>query len=313
MLALSMFEHAVLRRFLIALGMLMAAWSFVSPGLGQTGDPIESGLADQPEKSAVEPASQPDPAASPNSPAEKMNLLELWFKGGVIMIPISLMAVVVVMQSIERLLGLRREKVMPSGLISGLSELAAVPGVMDPREAFRLCQRFKSATATVIQAMLLKIGRPQSEVQHAVAEASQREAARMYANVRWLNLATAVTPLLGLLGTVWGMIQSFFLTTQLQAGQNKADFLAEGIYIALVTTLGGLSVAIPSSVLAHYFEARIQRIFHQIDELVFNLMPQIERFEGRMRVSPQTLSGIDDGDGQPAATERVRKQENIRM
>ena len=52
--------------------------------------------------------------------------------------------------------------------------------------------------------MLLKVGRPHSEVEHTVAEASEREAERFYANVRWLNLAAGVAPLLGLLGTVWG-------------------------------------------------------------------------------------------------------------
>jgi biopolymer transport protein ExbB len=276
---------------------------------GTLTDPIlaQTGFAD----ADASPTASADPDVQ--APA-KLNLLKLLVDGGIIMIPIGLMSVLVVMQTIERFLGLRRAKVMPGALIRGLSELAAVPGTMDPRQAFRLCQRYKSPTASVIQAMLLKIGRPQSEVEHAVAEASQREAARMYSNVRWLNLATAVTPLLGLLGTVWGMIQSFFLTTQLQSGQNKAEFLAKGIYVALVTTLGGLSVAIPSSMLAHYFEGRIQRIFHQIDELVFNLLPQIERFEGRMRVSHQTLSGADD-DEAPASmpgADRARRQENIR-
>ena len=137
--------------------------------------------------------------------------------------------------------------------------------------------------------MLLKVGRPQSEVEHSVKEASEREAERIYANVRWLNLAAAVAPLIGLLGTVWGMILAFFETTQLAPGQNKADFLAEGIYIALVTTLGGLSVAIPAAILSHYFEGRIQSVFYQIDEMLFNLLPQIERYEGRLRVSQHRL------------------------
>jgi biopolymer transport protein ExbB len=113
----------------------------------------------------------------------------------------------------------------------------------------------------------------------------------LYANVRWLSLAAAVAPLLGLLGTVWGMIVAFHQTTQLETGQNKADFLAEGIYVALVTTLGGLAVAIPAAILAHYFEGRIQALFHQTDELLFNLLPQIERYEGRLRVSHQSLGG----------------------
>jgi biopolymer transport protein ExbB len=81
--------------------------------------------------------------------------------------------------------------------------------------------------------------------------------------------------------------------------------------VALVTTLGGLAVAIPAAILAHYFEGRIQELFHQIDELLFNLLPQIERYEGRLRVSHQSLGGEGTPDratpasaaaeGQPAA------------
>ncbi|MCA9213727.1 MAG: MotA/TolQ/ExbB proton channel family protein, partial [Planctomycetales bacterium] len=222
-----------------------------------------------------------------------LNLFNLIVSGGFLMIPIGLMSIVVITLVFERLIAMRKQRVMPTSLVAGLAELAAVPGAMDPRQAFRLCQENPSATSEVIQAMLLKIGRPQSEVESAVTESSKREASRMYSNVRWLNLAAAVTPLIGLLGTVWGLIQAFFRTTQLGATQNKADFLAEGIYVALVTTLGGLAVAIPAAIFAHYFEGRIQNIFHRIDELVFNLSPQVERFEGRMRVSPQTLSGVD--------------------
>ena len=179
------------------------------------------------------------------------------------MIPIGLMSIVVITLVIERLIAMRKQRVMPTELVAGLSDLASVPGAMDPRQAFRICQENPSATSEVIQSMLLKIGRPQSEVEAAVTESSKREASRMYSNVRWLNLAAAVTPLIGLLGTVWGLIQAFFRTTQLGPTQNKADFLAEGIYVALVTTLGGLTVAIPAAIFAHYFEARIQTIFHQ--------------------------------------------------
>jgi biopolymer transport protein ExbB len=170
---------------------------------------------------------------------------------------------------------------------------------MDPRAAYRLCQQYPSSAAVVIRSMLLKIGRPQSEVEHAVAEAGEREAARLHANVRSLTLIAAIAPLVGLLGTVWGMIRAFFVTTQLAPGQNKADFLAEGIYVALVTTLGGLTVAIPAAIFAHYFEGRIERLFHEIDELLFSLLPQIERFEGRMRVTPHTLGGAAEAAAAP--------------
>jgi biopolymer transport protein ExbB len=150
--------------------------------------------------------------------------------------------------------------------------------------------------------MLLKIVRPHSEVEHSVAEASEREADRLYANVRWLNLAAAVTPLLGLLGTVWGMIRAFHDTTMLDPSRNKADYLAEGIYVALVTTLAGLSIAIPAAILSHYFESRIQSMFNEINELLFNLLPQVERFEGRMRFGRQWDE--DGANGAGASTTR---------
>jgi biopolymer transport protein ExbB len=105
---------------------------------------------------------------------------------------------------------------------------------------------------------------------------------------------------LGLIGTVWGMIVAFHQTTVLLPGQDKAIFLAEGIYLALVTTLGGLAVAIPAAVLAHYFESRIINLFFQIDELVFNLMPQIERFEGRVRFT-QSEERETNSNGEPVA------------
>jgi biopolymer transport protein ExbB len=136
----------------------------------------------------------------------------------------------------------------------------------------------------VIKAMLLKVGRPHAEVERAVHDAAQREAARLYTNVRWLSLAAGVAPLLGLLGTVWGMIQAFFATANLPTGANKAEYLAQGIYVALVTTFAGLAVAIPAAVLAHLFEGRVQKLFRQLDDTLAGLLSQMERFEGKLKV-----------------------------
>jgi biopolymer transport protein ExbB len=79
------------------------------------------------------------------------------------------------------------------------------------------------------------------------------------------------------------LIRAFHDTTQLPAGQNRADFLAVGIYEALVTTLAGLLVAIPAAVASHYFEGRVTRVFGSIDESLSELLPRFEHFEGRNR------------------------------
>lgn len=261
--------------------------------------------------SAVEPGlpAVPDgsgaggvPAAIPETAAprrDKINALDLYFEGGVFMYPITALCFVGVLYSIERWIGLRRARVMPRGLIRDLGVLASLKNGFDPRQAYRICQQYPSAAANVIRAMLLKVGRPHSEVEQTVKEACNREAEKLYRNVRWLNLCSSVAPLLGLLGTIQGMILAFHQTTQLAPGANKATELAHGIYVALVTTFAGLVVAIPASTLSHYFEGRIQSLFHEIDELLVTLLPQIERYEGRVRFGRGTAESEREGVSEP--------------
>lgn len=214
-----------------------------------------------------------------------INFLSLLMRGGWFMVPLVALSLIVVVISIERLISLRREKIFPERFVKQLSSLSRSPGGLEPRAAYEICQRFPSAAANVFKSLLVKVGRPQSELETAVAEASQRQATRMSNLVSWLGLAAAIAPLVGLLGTVWGITQAFYDTTQLIAGQNRAEALAEGIYTALVTTMFGLIIAIPAAVLAHFFENRIVTLMNEIEEMIFNLMPQLERYEGKIRFS----------------------------
>jgi biopolymer transport protein ExbB len=264
------------------------------PGVdfGEAQRRAEEALASQ----AAEPTQSSPAPAAPGVP--RKNLFELQLEGGPLMIPIAFMAILMVTFGIERMLALRRRKVLPPELVQELGELAARKGGLDPRKAYRVCQQHPSAAASVIRATLLKVGRPHSEVEHAVVDASEREAARLYKNVRPINLATAVSPLLGLLGTVQGMIEAFALTAAGIAGVNKAEQLAGGIYVALVTTFAGLCVAIPGAMLSHYFEGRIQSLFRDIDELLLGLLPQLERFEGKLRMS---RSAVEESPREPGS------------
>lgn len=258
---------------------------------------------------AAAAAGTPAPTGTP-APSKEINVFELAGQGGIFMYPIYLLSLVSVGVAIERGIGLRRDRVLPQRLVGSLGQLGGSKTGFDPRRAYRICQENPSAAATVIKAMLLKVGRPHSEVEHAVQEASEREANRIYGNIRWLNLSASVAPLIGLLGTVQGMIVAFHQTTVLDPGANKAVVLANGIYTALVTTFGGLCVAIPASIFAHYFEGRIQNLFHQIDELLFNLLPQIERYENRMRFAQQHADAPETGasDAEPPAVQAASGQ-----
>lgn len=249
--------------------------------------PSPSGeLADAALNSPVDNAEVETPGADPPS----VRMFDLLTKGGWLMAPIVLMSILVVAIGFERAVGLRESRIVPEGLVRELGRLAE-SSVFDPRQAYQLCQRYPSSAARVVRAMLLKVGRPHAEVETAVANACQGESDSLYANVRTLNLAATVTPLLGLLGTVWGMIQAFFVTANLPDASNKGEALAQGIYVALVTTFAGLAVAIPAAVLAHYFEGRILRLLRQVENLAASLLPQVERYEGKLRLDKQRLEG----------------------
>jgi biopolymer transport protein ExbB len=194
----------------------------------------------------------------------------------------------------------RWSKVIPPELIEGFGDMSA-DGGFDPRKAYRLCQQYPSPAANVIRAMLLKVGRPHAEVEQAVSDASDREATKLYSNVRPIALTVTIAPLLGLLGTVQGMIMAFHRTAIAEVGVNKAQALAAGIYTALVTTFAGLTVAIPAACLVHFLEGRILGRFREMDELLFNLLPQVERYEGKLRVSRQQLGDASNGS-EPSAS-----------
>jgi biopolymer transport protein ExbB len=242
---------------------------------------------------AAEIAAPSGDEPAPPAPAEGMSLLKMASPevGGVFMYPIYAFSFIVALFGIERGIGLRKAKIVPPGLVEAFGNLSGGQSGFDPRKAYRICQQYPSTAANVIRAMLLKIGRPHSELETAVIQANEREAAKLYTNIRPMNLAATAAPLLGLLGTVQGMIMAFYTTAHLPDGANKAQSLAEGVYVALVTTFAGLCVAIPAVCLSHFYEGKIQSLFRELDELIFNLLPQLERFEGKLRVSRQQLAG----------------------
>lgn len=263
-----------------ALGLLVVSFSFAQSEVGpQPG--LDSSELQQLQDEATR--NKNAPVAPPNTDLSGLNFLSLLLQGGVLMIPIGIMSLIVVTISIERFFACRREALMPSKLNGAIEQMLDSPRSVDPQELYQLALRFPSAAGRVLESMLPKVGRPVVEIEAATTEACEVEANRLYGPVRWLTLAAGVTPLIGLLGTVLGMIYAFHDTTQLGPGRNKAEFLAEGIYVALVTTLGGLGVAIPAAIFAHHFEGRITKMISYVEVQLKRLVPRFERFEGRVR------------------------------
>jgi len=233
---------------------------------------------------------------------EGINFLTLLTRGGWFMLPLLLLSILVVFIGVERFLALRREKILPPELVDEISMLSGEKGGLDPRRVYQLFQTYPSSAAYILRTMLMKVGRPQLEIENAVSESAQREATRLSSMTSWLTLAAAIAPLIGLLGTVWGITQAFYDTTQLVVGQNRAEALAQGIYTALVTTMTGLLIAIPAAILSHYYENRIVQLINEIEEMTYHLLPQLEKYEGQVRFSAGGLQARETAMEKPADT-----------
>ncbi len=239
------------------------------------------------DESAIAAIMQDDPPAEEADERTKptgIDLLSLIASGGHFMIPIGLMSLLVVGLAAERILSLRQSKVIPRDLVEELEDLADPVEKFNPGIAYQVCLDHPSPAARVMGSMLLRTGQPLGEIESAANDTIQREADLYVSPIRWLNLAAAATPLMGLLGTVWGMIVAFHESTTLTADKSRSEQLSEGIYTALVTTLAGLIVAIPAAILAQYLENRVIKLFHNIEQLAFDIAPGLTRFTGRRRL-----------------------------
>ena len=187
---------------------------------------------------------------------EPINPLELIIREGglpliVILIVILIVSIISMAFALERFLGLRRVKVVPRRLIAGLNDLLAQKGGLDPALGLQTLPAIPIHHGQRGQGDADE-ARPAERRARAdtIEEVSEREASRLYANVRWQNLAFNVAPMLGLLGTTLGMISAFYVTSHLGPDVSKAERLATGIYTALVNRSPGLAVAIVAAILA---------------------------------------------------------------
>ncbi len=193
------------------------------------------------------------------------NLFDLIVAGGPIMIPIGLCSVVALGFLVERMAALSKRRLAPSSFRGGLDQALA----QGAKAALDFCERQpRVALARVMAAGLKRFEAPRGEVERAIEEAGGREVGTMTRRLRPLVVVTAIAPLLGLLGTVWGMIQAFQVMA-LQKGIGKPELLAGGIAQALVTTAAGLSVAIPVQVVYYWLKAKVDR-FADAAEVVFD-------------------------------------------
>lgn len=187
--------------------------------------------------------------------------------GGAIGIVLLLLSVVGVALIIEHFVNIRREKLAPPETLDDIEQLF---NEEQYQEALELCEQEPNYLTNVIAAALPKIQYGYDSMEQAAHDIAEEEAIKLHAKVSWLSLLSAISPMLGLFGTVWGMIGAFEVIAKSSAPE-PADF-AESISLALITTVLGLLVAIPLMVGFFYFRNKVTRIVLEIGAMTEDLL-----------------------------------------
>jgi biopolymer transport protein ExbB len=214
-----------------------------------------------------------DPAAAAPA-AEQSSALEEVFKyqnAGLIGYIIVLMSVVALALIIENFMTIKREKLAPPDL---LDELEALFDGESFQEAVELCEQEKNYLTNVVGAGLSKLGHSFETMQTSLREMQTEESVKLFQKIGWLSLISALAPMMGLFGTVTGMFVTFSAIAAAGGSVSPAQ-LAGGIKMALITTIFGLTVAIPVGVAFYTLRNRVIRTSTEINAITEDLF---ERF-----------------------------------
>jgi len=212
---------------------------------------------------AANAAPQATAEATTGSSIPMGNLLNVIRQGGILMLPIIACSFVMLIFVMERLLYLRRARVIPRPFVRGVIEQLEQQQ-LGRDEALALCEENGSPMAEIFTGALKKYGRSAVEVEQAVVDAGERVVSHLRKYLRLFNAISNLTPLLGLLGTVLGMIDAFNTIARADA-MGRPELLAGGIGTALITTAAGLVVAIPSYAAYAFFLGRIDKLILEMD------------------------------------------------
>jgi len=263
--AVTFSKHLLTSRFALA---IMALLLLVPPALAQEVSNEDAAATEPPVSTLDLPA-----AAAEDAAIAERNLFNIIQQGGPLLIPILVCSFILFLFVFERLFSLRRRRVIPKPFVRQfLHQLRE--GSVDQDEALQLCRKNGSAVARVFAGAVQKWGRPAVEVEQGIIDAGERVSNGLRRYLRLINGIATVTPLLGLLGTVVGMIQAFNDIATADA-MGKPELLAAGIGQALITTAGGLTVAIPALIAYMFFISRVDRLVMDIDALSQDVVAEI--------------------------------------
>jgi biopolymer transport protein ExbB len=191
---------------------------------------------------------------------KSISVLDLAIKGGVIMIPLALMWIIAVYVFIERLITINKAGRVPESFTNNVKEMV-IRG--DINSARLICKQNDTPIAHIIGKGVQRIGKPIDHIEKSMENVGRLELYKLEKNLVILTIIAGVAPMFGFLGTIAGMIQTFFnisITSDITLGS-----IADGIYVKMVTSATGLIIGIMAYIAYSYLNAQIDKVVNQME------------------------------------------------
>jgi len=196
--------------------------------------------------------------------------------------PLLIFSVLALAVAIERFFALRKARVNVNEFLARVRKALMVNRSL--RDAVKICEQYQGPVASVLKAGLLKFGQPKEDVEKTIENAALFEMGRLERGLPFLATTANIAPLLGFLGTVTGMINSFDALAKV--GLSNPAAVAAGISEALITTATGLAIAIPVQLVYNYFMNKINRFVRDI-ETAANMLVETFGEMDRSGITPE--------------------------
>ena len=220
------------------------------------GAPETEGLSPAPTPSPEPPVEAvPTEKAPAKEEGMRLTLWQMMEAGGVVMVAIIVLSVVALSLVIEGFFSISVNRMIPGWFVTELEQHVAKG---DMEAVVRHCDENTGPLCSIVRTAVSPGGKTEKRLE-AVTAAGELEAEALFHRANYLSIFATIAPMLGLMGTVFGMIKAFN-TVAFQAGLGKPQLLAKGISQALITTAAGLIVGIPTMFLYFYFKSRGNRI-----------------------------------------------------
>lgn len=197
-----------------------------------------------------------DPAAT-----ETLSVWALAVKGGIMMIPIALCSVAAIYIFFERLATISKANKNPDSFITQIKDLVQRGDINGAR---LLCTQFDTPIARMIEKGVARIGSPLKTIEASVENVAKLELFKLEKNLSILATIAGAAPMMGFLGTVMGMVTAFIAIAQ-EEGSVGPKLLANGMYVAMVTTVAGLVVGIIAYLGYNYLVTRVSKMVHKME------------------------------------------------